>query len=61
MYTASDEYKKDEIKIISLLKNGENILVTDKNKEKYINLMVRHLTEGRFGVQARAVRKGIEM
>ena len=47
------------ISTVSLIAGGEDKLVTDKNKSTYVQLMVRHCIDGRFGVQARAVREGI--
>ena len=41
------------------MNGGENVLVTDKNKSKYLKLMVNHCTAGRFGLQAAAVRSGV--
>ena len=50
---------KTVISTVSLIAGGEDKLVTDKNKSSYVQLMVRHCIDGRFGVQARAVREGI--
>ena len=43
---------------VHLINNGDNKLVTDKNKGKYLELMVKHCTSARFGLQAKAVRTG---
>ena len=47
-------------KEINLIPNGNNVSVNDRNKRKYINLMVSHLTEGKVGKQAELVRQGLE-
>ena len=52
-------YRNGVFKSVELKPGGSDVLVTDANKKEYVDLMVMHCTEGRFGVQASAVREGI--
>jgi hypothetical protein len=47
-------------KEINLIPNGSKVSVNDRNKRKYIDLMISHLTEGKVGKQAELVRQGLE-
>ena len=51
--------KKSSFSSVNLIRGGDNILVTDTNKDLYLQLMVKHCTHGRFGRQASAVRQGV--
>ena len=51
--------RKGVLQSVELKPGGSEILVTDFDKKEYVALMVKHCTEGRFGVQATAVREGI--
>jgi HECT-domain (ubiquitin-transferase) len=51
--------RKGVLQSIELKPGGSDVLVTDLNKKEFVALMVMHCTEGRFGVQASAVREGI--
>jgi HECT-domain (ubiquitin-transferase) len=51
--------KKSSFSSVNLIRGGDNILVTDANKDLYLQLMIKHCTYGRFGRQATAVRQGV--
>jgi len=45
---------------IELIPNGSQVAVNDRNKDRYIKLMVSRLTEGKVSRQAELVRQGLE-
>jgi hypothetical protein len=51
--------KKSSFCSVNLMRGGDNVLVTDANKDLYLQLMIKHCTYGRFGRQANAVRQGV--
>ena len=50
---------KTSISTSNLKRGGESIRVTDRNKEEYISLMVRHCTEIRMVLATEYTRKGL--
>eukprot|EP01041_Mallomonas_annulata_P011019 gene11019-23021_t len=45
--------------VVELAKGGASKAVTDRNKERYVDLLTRHMTSGRMQAQADLVRAGL--
>jgi E3 ubiquitin-protein ligase HUWE1 len=54
MYFVADEESLGVHTVVPLKKGGDRILVTEKNKEEYVNLFVRHRLIGRVKPQIEA-------
>jgi hypothetical protein len=58
MYFVADEENLGVHKVIPLKDGGEEVLVTNDNKEEYVNLFVRHRLIGRIKAQIEAFVNG---
>jgi hypothetical protein len=58
-FTATDSDFGKISDVIELEPQGKHKAVTNKNKERYVNLMVKHITSGRMQAQADLVRAGL--
>ena len=47
------------LKVTDLVKNGSKKAVTDKNKKRYVDLVLDHKVTRRLSTQAAAIRRGI--
>ncbi len=58
IYFTFDKEEFGEVKSIALKDNGENVFVTDENKEEYVQLYTKYLMTDSIKEQIEAFQKG---